>query len=79
MRRSVVVVLAAIEALVACAIFACALELSRTIDRDETMGTVAAAVVRSTQTLADSTRHLAASTRRLAETGVQLRITIGNA
>ena len=79
MRRSIVAVLAAVEAFVACAIFASSLELSHAIARDQTLRSVAAAVLESTHTLANSTRNLAASTRRLAESGVRVHITIGNA
>jgi hypothetical protein len=46
MRRLIVLVLAAIETLVACAIFACSLQLSHAIARSHTLENAAATVVR---------------------------------
>jgi len=63
MRQFAVAVLTVVEAMVACAIFACSLELSHAMARNATLGHVAHAVVRSTQRIA----------------GVRLSITIGHA
>jgi hypothetical protein len=63
MRRIAVAVLTLVEAMVACAIFACSLQLSHVMARDATLGHVAHAVVRSAQRIA----------------GVQFSITIGHA
>ena len=63
MRRLAVAVLTVVEAMVTCAIFACSLELSRTLTQNTTLGHVAHAVVRSAQRIA----------------GVEFSITIGHA
>ena len=66
MRRSFVAVLVVIEALVACAIMACSLQLSHRIARNETLGNVATGLLRSTHSIAQTTR-------RIAESGVRVR------
>jgi hypothetical protein len=79
MRRAIVVVLVLTESLVACAIFACSLELSHAIGRSRPLGVAAASVVRSAHSVLATSRRLAASTRRIAIDGVRVHISIGDA
>ena len=79
MRRSIVVALAFTETLVACAIFACSLQLSHQIVRSRTLGNLAASMVRSGHRLLASTQHFAASTRRIAIDGARVHITMSDA
>jgi hypothetical protein len=62
MRSWIVAFLSVVEALVACAIFACSLELSRNIAGWHSLGHAATIIVRST--------------RRLAQAGIAVRISI---
>ncbi len=79
MHRLLVATLVVTETLVACAIFACSLQLSHAIARSRTLDDVASRVVRSGHRLIASTRHLAVATRRIAIDAVRVHITISDA
>jgi len=79
MHRLLVATLVVTETIVACAIFACSLQLAHVIARSEPLADVAARVVRSGHRLIASTHHLAVTTRRIAIDGVRIHITISDA
>ena len=79
MRRSIVVALIATEALLACAIVTCSLQLSHWIVRNRMLGDVAASLVHCGHRFIASTHDLAKSTRNIAINGVRVHITIGDA
>ena len=56
-RRLAIAILSFVEAVVACAIFASSIELSRDIERNETIGQVAAVFAASTRQIALVVSH----------------------